>query len=313
MTQDIIDASIIIRTYNEQKYLGELLSGIEAQDYQGMHETIIVDSGSTDSTLDIAGTYKTKVLHMKKEDFSFGRSLNVGCNEASGKYLVFISGHCIPTDKFWLTNLLRPLVDNRVSYVYGRQVGISSSSWSECRIFNKYYPDTSSIPQDGFYCNNANSALLQSVWHSHQFNELLTGLEDMELAKRISNLGYKIGYQAQSVVYHIHSERPRQIKLRFEREALALRSICPEIRLDLLSTVRYLIASIVNDLRSLPRANVKPYQLLDIFRYRYCQYLGSFRGSHAKTNLSRKLRDSYFYPSAKKGLPLTHGTQPKKP
>ena len=106
--------SIVIRTLNEDKYLEELLNSIDTQDKNGfVCEVVIVDSGSTDKTLEIAKKYKARVTHINKQDFTFGRSLNVGCKFADGEYFVFISGHCIPTKNDWLQNLIDPLIKNQ--------------------------------------------------------------------------------------------------------------------------------------------------------------------------------------------------------
>ena len=110
--------SIIIRTLNEEKYLDELLSAIDAQEKNGfLCEVIIVDSGSTDKTLEIANKHKAKLTYINKQDFSFGRSLNIGCEFAGGEYLVFISGHCVPSNNNWLINLCEPLIKNKAEYV----------------------------------------------------------------------------------------------------------------------------------------------------------------------------------------------------
>ena len=47
------------------------------------------------------------------------------------------------------------------------------------------------MPQGGFFCNNANAALLKAVWEEHPFDEELTGLEDMHLAKKLTENGYR--------------------------------------------------------------------------------------------------------------------------
>ena len=51
----------------------------------------------------------------------------------------------------------------------------------------------------------------------------------MHLAKRLVSNGGVVGYVSEAYVYHIHHENWRQIERRFEREALALQQICPEV------------------------------------------------------------------------------------
>src|SRR5690606_37159618 len=64
--------SIVIRTYNEQRHLKALLEGIQSQNRGKVEiETIIVDSGSTDGTLEIANQYPVRIIPIKKEEFSF--------------------------------------------------------------------------------------------------------------------------------------------------------------------------------------------------------------------------------------------------
>jgi glycosyltransferase involved in cell wall biosynthesis len=77
-----VEVSIVIRTYNEQRHLPELLAAISHQEVDFEFETVIVDSGSTDNTLDIAKKFGCRISHIPKTEFTFGRSLNVGCEKA---------------------------------------------------------------------------------------------------------------------------------------------------------------------------------------------------------------------------------------
>src|SRR5690606_23254012 len=131
-------ASIVIRTLNEARYLGELLQAIERQDTGPFEvEVVVIDSGSDDGTLEIAQRHGCVITHITREQFSFGRSLNMGCEVARGDILVLISGHCVPTDEHWLRKLCQPIADGKVAYSYGKQVGGPESHFSECRIFSK--------------------------------------------------------------------------------------------------------------------------------------------------------------------------------
>ena len=92
--------SVIIRTLNESKYLPSLLENIIRQKVDLPVEIVLVDSGSTDGTISIAKHFGCKIILIQKDQFSFGRSLNLGCEASSGLFLVFISGHCVPYNEF---------------------------------------------------------------------------------------------------------------------------------------------------------------------------------------------------------------------
>jgi len=289
--------SIVIRTYNEQKHLGALLERIEQQHRDGFEiETVIVDSGSTDDTVQIANRYPTRIIPIKKEEFSFGRSLNIGCAAATGDILVFVSGHCVPTGPRWIADLSSPLGKNNVAYSYGGQLGDDTSHFSDKQIFGKYFPGTDKVPQEGVYINNANAALLKSVWNEHRFDEELTGLEDMHLAKRLVAQGYKIAYVARGAVYHLHSESWAQVRRRFERDAIALRHIMPEVELAWTDVFRYFFSAVFLDMGAALQQRCLRQNFKHILLYRFMQFTGSHRGNNMHRLISRELKESSFYP-----------------
>src|SRR3989338_11625704 len=180
------ETSIIIRTLNEEKHIGNLLHAIEEQDYKD-YEIIIVDSDSTDKTLEIAEKYPVKIIKIEKRDFTFGYSLNVGCKAAKGRYLVFVSAHILPVDRHWLGNLVAGFADTTVAMVYGRQVGAPQSKFSETRDFARLFSSTAlntGAPLN--YANNANAAVRRDAWEKHPFDEDLFGLEDIDFARKIT-------------------------------------------------------------------------------------------------------------------------------
>ena len=289
--------SVVIRTLNEERYLDELLKEIANQQSNSLDcEVVLVDSGSTDQTVSIAERHGCRILHISRDEFSFGRSLNIGCQAANGDIIVITSGHCVPASKDWLQKLCQPLIDGVAQYSYGKQIGGSTSQFSECRVFEKYFPSTSRLPQDGFYCNNANAALLKATWMKYRFNEELTGLEDMELAQRLVQGGGHVAYVAEAPVIHHHSETWPQVRRRFEREAIALQQIMPNIHVGLIDAIRYTISSIWGDFRRAHQQRVLWKNLINIVRYRYYQYSGSYRGNQQHRKLSHAEKDRYFYP-----------------
>lgn len=290
-------ASIVIRTLNEARYLPALLDSIQQQNAPGVEvEVVIVDSGSTDGTLAIAERYACKIVHITRQEFSFGRSLNWGCEAATGDVLVIISGHCVPCGNNWLADLCAPLQQGLVDYTYGGQRGGMESRYSETRIFAKYFPAQSQIPQDGFFCNNANAAITREAWQKYRFDEEMTGLEDMELAKRLVAGQGKVGYVAEASVYHYHQESWPHVRRRFEREAIALRHIMPQVHLQISDVLRYAVTSIAKDWNKARQDGVFLSKWLEIVQYRLCQYFGSYKGNHEHRKLSRAEKEHYFFP-----------------
>lgn len=291
-----VDVSVVIRTLNEARYLPALLAGIASQETGGLRsEVVLVDSGSTDGTLAIARSHGCNIHHIDRGAFSFGRSLNMGCEAAAGSILVITSGHCVPSDKRWLAELCKPIIDGVADYTYGRQLGGPATHVSELRIFAKYFPSTSQIPQAGFFCNNANAAISRASWERYGFDEVLTGLEDMELAQRLVRDGGKVAYVAEAMVHHHHQESWAQVRRRFEREALALQHIMPHIHVSISDTLRYMATSIYRDFRSV-RGTEKLTRVVDIMRYRWNQYLGGWLGNHEHRTLSHQEKEKYFFP-----------------
>jgi glycosyltransferase involved in cell wall biosynthesis len=289
--------SVVIRTLNESRYLDELLSSVRAQSI-GDHELeiVVIDSGSSDATLEIAESHGCRITHISKAEFSFGRSLNMGSQFATGDVLIYVSGHCVPCDDTWLQKLVEPLLAGKAEYVYGRQIGRDSTRFSERKLFEKYYPPYSKVPQPDFFCNNANSAILRETWQRLRFEEALTGLEDLELAKRLHNSNGAIAYVAEAPVYHIHDESWAQVRRRYEREAIALQQIMPEVHITFGNFLRYLTSAIFFDAAQALAEMKFLREISGIIRFRFAQYRGSYRGNHEHRKLSQRRKERYFFP-----------------
>ena len=295
MTKPLV--SVVIRTLNEERYLEELLSAIQSQVLVNVRcEVIIIDSGSTDRTLEIAREFSCRITNIDKQDFTFGRSLNWGSHFAQGDHFVYVSGHCVPASESWLENLVAPLLEGVSGYSYGRQLGRDTTKFSERLLFEKYFPEFSDIPQEGFFCNNANSALSRDVWETFKFDENVTGLEDMELAKRYVESGGAVAYVAEAPVFHIHDETWAQTKRRYERESVALRVIMPELRMTLIDMCRYIVTAIATDASASLSQGIFFSVFVQIIRFRSAQYFGSYKGNRILKLDADQRREAYFYP-----------------
>ena len=108
------NCSIVIRAYNEEKHIGRLLEGIRQQTIKDV-EIILVDSGSTDSTVAIAESFGARIVRIPSDEFTFGRSLNFGVRAATREFVVIASAHVYPVYPDWLESLLSPFEDQQVA------------------------------------------------------------------------------------------------------------------------------------------------------------------------------------------------------
>lgn len=292
--------SVVIRAYNEEKHIGKLLSGIMEQTLDDP-EIILVDSGSTDATVAIASRFPTKIVHIAPEEFTFGRSLNLGCQAASREFIVIASAHVYPIYPDWLERLLEPFEDPSIAMTYGKQRGNDSTKFSEDQHFAKMFPDRSDAKQRDPLCNNANAALRRELWEQRPYDETLPGLEDLEWAAWALEQGHFLSYVAEAEVAHVHEERPRQVYNRYRREAIALKRMRPQERFGLLQFARLYLSNVVSDGWHALRER----KLLDVWWeilwFRLMQFWGTYRGFHHRGPLSSRLQRAFYYP---RGLQL---------
>lgn len=288
-------ASVVIRAYNEEAHIGRLLAGIVKQDWEET-EIILVDSGSSDATLQIASRYPVRVVTISPQEFTFGRSLNTGIRGASGEYIVTVSAHCYPVYPDWLSRLLAPFEDPQVALSYGKQRGGETNQYSEHQWFRHYFPEAS-VPRQGHaYCHNANAAIRRELWEQHPFNENLTGLEDLAWGSWAFEQGYAISYAAEAEVIHLHDEGPGQVYNRYKREAVAMKQILPNSRFNLWHFFSLTGRNIIADWQQARRERVFWKQAVGVVWFRVMQYWGTLQGYAYSGKIDAQLHQQFYYP-----------------
>jgi len=294
-----MNCSIIIRAYNEEKHIGRLLEGLRQQTLKDV-EIILVDSGSTDQTVSVAEAFGARIVRIPSAEFTFGRSLNFGLRQATREFVVIASAHVYPVYPDWLESLLRPFEDEKVALTYGKQRGPVTAKYSEQQIYHQWYPDTSNPNQTTAFCNNANAAIRKSLWEQNQYDETLTGLEDLAWAKWAQEHGYNITYVAEAEIIHIHNETPRGVFNRYRREAMALRRIYPEAHFNFYDFVRLTITNIFSDLWHAVRERVLWKNISSIFWFRFMQFHGTRLGHRETSLITPQLRETFYYARGRK-------------
>src|SRR5690349_5256681 len=293
------NCSIVIRAYNEEKYIGRLLEGIRQQTLKDV-EIILVDSGSTDETISIAQSFEARIVSIPSSEFTFGRSLNLGIQEATRELIVIASAHVYPVYPDWIAALLYPFQNENIALTYGKQRGPETAHFSEQQIYHQWYPEVSKARQATAFCNNANAAIRKSLWQQNPYDETLTGLEDLAWGKWAKEQGYDIAYVAEAEIIHVHTETFEGIFNRYRREAMAFKRIFPEAHFSYYDFVRLTAMNILSDLWHAARKRLLWKNLSSVFRFRLMQFHGTRVGYRESGLLTPQLRETFYYARQRK-------------
>lgn len=292
---------VVIRCLNEERHIGRLLAGL-ARQTRVPEQVVVVDSGSVDATVDIASHYTSDIVHVPPADFSFGRALNRGCDVVKTDVIVFVSAHVYPLYDSYLEMLTRPFDEPAVALAYGRQVGDHRTRYSESRLMLKWFPARSIPAQPYPFCNNANAAIRRSVWEDNAYDEELTGLEDLDWAKRAQARGHQVHYVAEAPVAHVHEETWSRIVTRYRREAVAYRRIMGARHVNGLRALGLAVGNTLVDYVHAAREGVLLPNLTSIPMFRTAQFYGTWSGFARDDEVTEGLKRRFYYP-----LPVREG------
>lgn len=146
--------SVIIPTYNETLVIGECLKSLEGQSIKGF-EVIVVDDGSTDSTVEhisglVVNNFELKLVFAKH--LGAGAARNLGAERAMGEILVFVDAD-MTFDPDFLKKLTNPISSGSTKGTFVKDERVSNwdnvlakcwnlnEGWQDKKRHPKNYPD----------------------------------------------------------------------------------------------------------------------------------------------------------------------------
>lgn len=233
--------SIIMRSFNEGWALKETLPAVQAQEFQNW-ELIVIDSGSTDGSVDLIRAAKPKhFIQIKKEEYNPSRVMNHGMQLARSDFGIFLNADATPRNSQWLRPLVNALQDPQVAAAFGRQIprpdcqAVFACDYDRC-----FGPKREAAKWDHFF-SMVSSGLRKDIWARRGFLENMQYSEDDEYTRWCRAQGCQIVYCEDSVVMHSHNYTPAQAYQRSHGEARALAAVwtgSPE-EINWLHTVAY--------------------------------------------------------------------------
>ena len=207
--------AVIIPTYNASKYLSKLFK-ILRQQTVNINEIIIIDSSSTDNTVDIAKTYGAEIVIISKDEFDHGGTRTKAGKISKGDILIYLTQDALPYDEHTIENIVKPFQnDEKIGAAFGRQLPYPDATpfAKHLRLFN--YPDKSYLRSiedkekyglKACFCSNSFAAYRRAALEEIEwFKDNLIFGEDACAGAKLLLAGYKIAYMAEAKVYHSHN------------------------------------------------------------------------------------------------------------
>ena len=205
--------SVLIPVHNGGQQLARCLDAVAAQRIEDEVELLVIDSGSTDDSVEVARAHGARVHSIAHEEFHHGATRNLAVRLARGDIVVWTTHDAYPEDDLWLVRLTAPLAQPGVAGVYGRQLAHLDAPPPERYFLDFLYGPASRVQRaasreqltmETTLFSNANSAMPRELLERFPFAEDVLIAEDQDWSRRMLLEGYAIRYIADAAVRHSH-------------------------------------------------------------------------------------------------------------
>lgn len=299
-----LSISVVIPTKNGGPLFGRVLESVLHQRVPGDLEVLVVDSGSTDETLDIVRRHpQVRLIQIPPQEFGHGKTRNFAVSETSGEFIAMITQDALPVSDEWLVKMSEPLQTNpKVAGVFGRHL-----AYPEASVFTRNelvahfegfkaqplveldsqerYANDEGYRQFLYFFSDNNAMLRRSAWEQIPYPEV-DFAEDQAWARLIIEAGHQKAYAHDGCVYHSHEYGLMERLQRSFDESYALRRLFDyKGGTSIQHAVRSLLALTLRDLKVARKEGLLKTHLRQVVRMpidNMMRILGTLLGQRAE-------------------------------
>lgn len=195
--------TVILRCKNNAWVIDRTLAALFAQTFQNF-ELLVVDSGSTDSTLETVAQYPNRLIRVAPEDYIPGAVLNQAIAQTDTPVVLFVNADCVLATPQSLEHLLAAFDDPATMAAFGRQVVRPEADTWVRRDYEQSFPETGAAPE-WITLSLPIAGMRRTAWEQQPFYTDAWGSEDSHWGVRARERGWKVAYVPDAVAMHSHN------------------------------------------------------------------------------------------------------------
>lgn len=230
-------AAVIIPTFNGGDLLRDVLTALVEQKTDWPFDIMIVDSGSSDNTIEIIEEFSGRGVRLHQipnSEFQHGRTRNLAISLTSAEFVAVLTQDATPANNYWLANLIKAFdMGSQVAGVFGKHHTYANASEFVRQGQGGHFQHFDRLPHIAqwditppgmewgslqhqqwlHYYSDNNSAMRRCVWEKIPYPEIPWG-EDQVWAWEVIKQGYQKAYANDAIVIHSHNlSESDQLKL----------------------------------------------------------------------------------------------------
>lgn len=220
--------SVVIPVKDGARHLTRLLAAVREQ--AGDAELLVVDSGSSDGSVELARAAGATVREIAPDEFGHGRTRNLAMESTAGDIVCFLTQDAVPEPGWLAAHLAAHALDAEVGAAYGPHLPWPDTSPMIARELGEFFasmsPDGEPVLQragDLAFLSNVNASYARACWEQIRFDEGLAYAEDQAFGQAMLDAGWVKAYHPDAAVRHAHDYGPLEFARRYFDEYRGLR------------------------------------------------------------------------------------------